>query len=120
MLLILSWLAAAVWGGVWLMPGPRASAWFVYNVGESPGRLNGIVPGDDVSGEYAGDPAVWPGVTVIVPGRNEGHLLERTVGSLCEQDYPALRVVFVDDQSTDDTRAVCERLAAKHRRLTVI
>ena len=71
-------------------------------------------------GAFAGDPVEWPRVTVIVPGRNEGHLLARTLGSLCAMEYPRFRVVFVDDQSTDDTRAVCGKLAAKYSCLTVI
>ncbi len=63
---------------------------------------------------------MWPSITIIVPGRNEGHLLDRTLGSLCNMDYPNFRVVFIDDQSTDNTSAVCEALHAKHRHLTVI
>ncbi|MGN6370208.1 MAG: glycosyltransferase [Phycisphaerae bacterium] len=118
--LILAALAAAFWLVVLALPGQRASARFVYNVGDSPAKLNGIVPDDDVRATYAGDPPNWPSVTVIVPGRNEGHILARTLGSLCEMDYPNYRVVFVDDQSTDNTRAVCEELQRRHRHLTVI
>ena len=119
-LLIFASLAAAFWLIVSLMPAQRQSAKFVYNTSDSPAKLNALFPGDDIRGEYAGDPNVWPSVTIVVPGRNEGHLLERTLGSLCEMDYPNYRVVFIDDQSTDNTRAVCEALQAKHHRLTVI
>jgi len=44
-----------------------------------------------------------PMVSVIVPAYNEEINACRTVNSLLQQDYPNLRVVFVDDGSTDNT-----------------
>ncbi len=96
---------------------------FVLNAGDSPARVNGLFPGDDVVGEFGGDPVEaggWPFVTVIVPGRTEGHILAGTLGSICAMDYPRFRVVFVDDQSTDNTAAVCRELEGKYPHLTVI
>ncbi|HUO07082.1 MAG TPA: glycosyltransferase family 2 protein [Phycisphaerae bacterium] len=121
-LLILSSLAAIFWLFVQLLPAQRQSAKFVYNVGDSPAKLNGLFPGDDVTAEYAGDPAVgeWPSVTVIVPGRNEGHILPTTLGSICEMDYPNVRIVFIDDQSTDNTREVTDKLILRHQNLRII
>lgn len=56
-----------------------------------------------------------PAVSVIVPARNEaGRVLETAVGSLLAQDYPALEIIVVDDNSTDATRAVLNELAARH------
>jgi glycosyltransferase involved in cell wall biosynthesis len=65
-------------------------------------------------------PLTPPYVTVIVPGRNEGHVLWETLGSICRQDYPNFRVVFVDDQSTDNTEEIARRLAAQFPRLKII
>jgi len=49
-------------------------------------------------------PEKWPAVAVIVPARNEAALLPRTLPSLLGQDYPGqVRVVLVDDMSTDGT-----------------
>jgi glycosyltransferase involved in cell wall biosynthesis len=93
---------------------------FVYDAGTAPDALNGAFPGDEVRGAAGADPAQWPMVTVVLPGRNEGHLLARTLGSLCAMDYPRFRVFFVDDQSTDNTAAVCGELAARFSHLTVI
>ena len=44
-----------------------------------------------------------PQVSIIVPAYNEELNACRTVNSLLQQDYPNLRIVFVDDGSTDDT-----------------
>lgn len=60
-----------------------------------------------------GDPGEWPDVAVIVPARDEATVLPATLPSLLAQDYPGdLRVVLVDDGSTDGTAAAAERLAA--------
>jgi glycosyltransferase involved in cell wall biosynthesis len=119
-LLIFFGLVAAWYLALGLAPSQRALPRFIYNTTTSPAALNGAFPGDDVTAIAAGDPALWPSVTVIVPGRNEGHLLARTLGSLCAMDYPHLRVVFIDDQSTDNTAAVCRELEARFPGLIVI
>jgi hopene-associated glycosyltransferase HpnB len=51
------------------------------------------------------DPAEWPSAAVLVPARNEAELLPLTLRALHAQNYPGeLRVVVVDDRSTDGTR----------------
>jgi hypothetical protein len=59
-------------------------------------------------------------VTVVVPCRNEAHAVEAAVSSLLAQDLPGLRVVAVDDRSTDGTGAILDRLAARDARLEVL
>ncbi len=57
------------------------------------------------------DPAAWPAVTAVVPARDEAAVLPGTMPTLLAQDYPgALRVVLVDDQSSDGTAAVAAAL----------
>jgi glycosyltransferase involved in cell wall biosynthesis len=125
-LVILAGGAALFWWLFWLSPAQRRLLRFVYNAADAPDVLNGCYARDDVRHPWAGDPpsGVWPSVTVIVAGRNEGHLLAKTLGSICAMDYPGggggMRVVFVDDQSTDDTREVCRELQVKYARLKVI
>ncbi len=51
----------------------------------------------------------WPGISVIVPARNEAHHLPRLLVSLIEQDYPLYEVIVVDDASTDSTAEIVQR-----------
>ncbi len=53
-----------------------------------------------------------PAVDAIVPARDEEREVEGSVASILAQDYPALRVTVVDDQSTDATGVILDRLAA--------
>src|SRR5262249_59159024 len=58
-------------------------------------------------------PAAWRAVTAVVPARNEAAMLPATLPSLLAQDYPGkLTVVLVDDDSSDGTAQVAEKLAA--------
>jgi cellulose synthase/poly-beta-1,6-N-acetylglucosamine synthase-like glycosyltransferase len=51
----------------------------------------------------------WPGISVIVPARNEAHNLPRLLASLVEQVYPIFEVIIVDDASTDGTAEIVQR-----------
>ena len=53
-----------------------------------------------------------PKVCAVIPARNEAELLPRTLRSLLAQDYPGcLKVIVVDDQSTDQTGTIAQALA---------
>ncbi|MEM9253455.1 MAG: glycosyltransferase family 2 protein [Planctomycetota bacterium] len=67
------------------------------------------------------DDARLPPVALIVPGRDEAEHLSTTLAELCEQDYPTLRVIFVDDASTDATPRITADLVKRYPdRLTVV
>lgn len=59
-------------------------------------------------------------VSVILPVRNEGDFIERSVGSVLAQSWldrhgpESLEILVVDGRSTDDTRERVTRLAAAH------
>jgi 4-hydroxybenzoate polyprenyltransferase len=68
-----------------------------------------------------GHAAEVPGLTVVIPCRNEAARLPATLEALVAQDLPGLRVVVVDDDSTDGSAAVAaERLAPVGRRAAVV
>jgi hopene-associated glycosyltransferase HpnB len=77
-------LALAIW--LYLLLG-RGGFWLARERDECPTML-----------------AHWPSVTAVVPARNEADVIEQSIGSLLQQDYPGtFRVVLVDDGSDDGT-----------------
>jgi hopene-associated glycosyltransferase HpnB len=57
--------------------------------------------------------AEWPAVAMVVPAREEADVLPVTLPTLLGQDYPGpLRIVLVDDRSTDATADVARQVAA--------
>ena len=62
--------------------------------------------------EYDAAPAGSPSVTVIVPARNEAAGIGVCLESLLGQDYANLRVLAVDDRSTDQTGAIMDASAS--------
>ncbi len=64
---------------------------------------------DAAASEHPGDA---PAICAIVPARDEAEVIGRALRSLLTQDYRgALRVIVVDDQSTDGSAAVARRAA---------
>ncbi|HUI83165.1 MAG TPA: glycosyltransferase [Candidatus Binatia bacterium] len=49
------------------------------------------------------DPDYRPAVAVLIPAYNEEKVIERTVRSVLDSDYPKLRVIVIDDGSRDAT-----------------
>jgi len=69
-------------------------------------------------------PAVWPGVAVIIPARDEADVIGQCLGSLLRQDYPgSWSVIVVDDNSGDGTTDVAQRAASDcdaQNRVTIV
>jgi hypothetical protein len=59
-------------------------------------------------------------VDVVVPCYNYGRFLEACVGSVLEQSIRDLRVLIIDDASTDDSASIAKKLAEADPRVTVI
>ena len=58
------------------------------------------------------DPTYRPAVAVLIPAYNEEKVIERTVRSVLDSDYPNLRALVIDDGSKDRTVEVVEKLFA--------
>jgi cellulose synthase/poly-beta-1,6-N-acetylglucosamine synthase-like glycosyltransferase/peptidoglycan/xylan/chitin deacetylase (PgdA/CDA1 family) len=52
------------------------------------------------------DPNYRPAVAVLIPAYNEAKVIERTVRSVLDSNYQHLRVIVIDDGSTDTTLEV--------------
>ena len=55
-----------------------------------------------------------PPVSIIVPSFNEGVVIESSIRSLLNLQYPALEILVIDDGSTDDTYARAKRYEGRH------
>ncbi|MDQ4020932.1 MAG: glycosyltransferase [Actinomycetota bacterium] len=61
-----------------------------------------------------------PTVTVIIPARNEEATIDRCLSGLRAQRHQALRILVVDDHSTDATAAVADKHVAQDPRVRVV
>lgn len=59
-------------------------------------------------------------ISVIISVYNAAPYIERCINSILCQTYTDLEVIAVDDGSTDDSGAICERLAQSDERIVVI
>ncbi len=94
--MVIGALALACWAGVLLHP---ARPWDLRPV--------------DADDPVPPDPPAWPAVGVVIPARNEADGIAATLAALDRQDYPGdMRVVVVDERSSDGTGAVARDAAA--------
>lgn len=59
-------------------------------------------------------------VSICVPIYNTEKFLERCIRSLQSQTYSSLEIILVDDGSTDESGAICDKYAAADARIKVI
>ncbi|MBI4353796.1 MAG: glycosyltransferase [Candidatus Omnitrophica bacterium] len=61
-------------------------------------------------------PRAWPRVTIQIPVYNERDVVERTIRSACEVDYPQDRLeIQVLDDSTDETSTIIATLLERYQ-----
>jgi len=72
-------------------------------------------------GRPSGAPSRWPSVDLVVPAHDEERTLPATLASLHALAYPGvLRIVLVDDRSTDGTAAAIAAAARRDPRVQVV
>lgn len=66
--------------------------------------------------------AIFPSVSLLVAAKNEEAVIGNLVKTLCNLDYPAdhYEVWVIDDNSTDQTPALLEKLQQKYEQLKVL
>ena len=57
-----------------------------------------------------------PRVAVLIPAYNEEKVIVRTIRSVLQSDYPNLRVIVIDDGSSDRTFEVAREAYPKELR----
>ena len=58
-------------------------------------------------------------IDVIIPAYNAARFIEKTLGSLLEQDDLISKVIVVNDGSTDQTAKLVEAFAKEHPNLSI-
>jgi peptidoglycan-N-acetylglucosamine deacetylase len=113
------WAAWLTWIGFWLWGIGMASITWIFFLGDllMTSRLlliGALAVYDRLRSQEIGTPAeiasYKPKVAVLIPAYNEEKVIERTVRSALDSDYPNLHVIVIDDGSKDRTLEVA-RLA---------
>ena len=60
-----------------------------------------------------------PHVAVIVPAYNEEKVIHKTITSLLDSTYPHLRIIIVDDGSTDKTMEVVQEAFGDNKKVVI-
>lgn len=61
-----------------------------------------------------------PKVSIVIPAYNSSKYIGRCMESILEQTYKDYEVIIIDDGSSDDTLRVCNRIAEKDERISVL
>ncbi len=102
-------LALAVWLYFYFSPARRSN----FNHRVTLEDAHPIEAGQDAD-------AGLPQAAILCPGRNEASWIDKTIPDLCEQDYPNLRVIYIDDHSDDATPAITSEMDRRYAHLTVV
>jgi cellulose synthase/poly-beta-1,6-N-acetylglucosamine synthase-like glycosyltransferase len=99
--------------------GAVCSVWGVLLLSQAVAARRGLLLRPAPAGEL---PDPMPSVFVVVAARDEADTIARCANAILRQDYPAsaLRLVVVDDRSSDGTAAVVERLSSEDPRVRLV
>jgi cellulose synthase/poly-beta-1,6-N-acetylglucosamine synthase-like glycosyltransferase/peptidoglycan/xylan/chitin deacetylase (PgdA/CDA1 family)/spore germination protein YaaH len=116
------WAAWLNWIGFWLWGVGMASITWIFFLGDLLMTSRLLLVGalaiyDRLASRELGTPeqtaSYKPKVAVLIPAYNEEKVIERTVRSALDSDYPNLHVIVIDDGSKDRTLEVARRAFAQ-------
>lgn len=61
-----------------------------------------------------------PCISVIIPAYNAEKYIEKCIQSIIKQDYRDFEIIIVNDGSTDDTKAICEKYVKLDNRIKLV
>ncbi len=115
------WPARLDWIGFWLFSATITGITVIFFLGDilMTGRLISVgvlAIYDRLRSHVYGTPgqiaAYRPQVAVLIPAYNEEKVIERTIQGALDSDYPNLRVIVIDDGSSDRTLEIARRAFA--------
>lgn len=70
----------------------------------------------------AGANTFKPGISVVIPCRNEESNISLLLAGLLQQDYPSdlIEIIIVDDHSSDQTPAIVKKYADTHKKIIFV
>jgi chlorobactene glucosyltransferase len=71
-------------------------------------------------GMYRSPDGPLPSISMLVAAKDEEDNIETCLRSLIRQDYPNLRIITINDRSTDRTGEIIDHLARESDRLTAV
>ena len=125
----LAWMGISIWLSLpWYhdlrsVIGPLLASFFIFFIAIIPGFMNAFVAmallldkRPPVLAEQS-----YPPVTILVAAWNEAGSIASSLRSIFLQDYPGIiRVIVINDGSTDDTAQIVNKLMADHPTLELI
>ncbi len=103
-----AWRAAGEYG-VWLL-----TALWMWRTNEAIRHLGDVPDISQPKWDLIPPEDAVPSLTVVVPARNEADNIGATLETLVLQQYTGLRVLAIDDRSTDKTRQIVDDFAKRY------
>ena len=59
-------------------------------------------------------------ISILIPARNEEDIIESTIRSILKQNYQNFELIILNDNSTDQTKNIVEKLSMKNSQINLI